>query len=348
MANTFDDLQTLNAMFAQSLAPINRLGAGQVAIAQNALAQRQQIEEEARRNLFTQQLLNQQQQFTVSRDVAAERARMGLVDKTEAFQLQRDALQRQARAEEVANIFQQNQIGKELDVVRGLKAELEELGGTVPPEASTLEIRSAIQQRLGESVGGLMKQLDGITKELVDEGQLDPVQAEKRLTREIVSDPGFQSAAKDHPDVLKGLINGTLSLRDVPAALQKAAPYWSRSSHTLGVLSFDSDVDKKNRVNAFLEALVKAQNTVATQELQIGMDFKKSPQYLERLNKYKAINTQAHGLLQRLQNPDRIKEAMNFNPAVPATNAPGVAPTGRNFGLPPHIPARGVGASGQW
>lgn len=337
---TFDDLQILNAQFGQALAPINRLSEGRLNIAAQELARRRQLEDEARKNFFTQELLDQQHQFQTTRDEAQRRAQFGLLDKGEEIQVLRDARTRQTELENTAlgsihseKLFQQGQRGKDADEKRARLRVAREYGLDFKDTASPFDIEQGIQGAASKSLGATLSQVVRLGADLqVDSGK-DPVEAESRVRRELIKSEKFQALLSALPQstqiqIRSGLLDDMLQVKSIPAILDLVgSKAW---------LDKNKKLEIEKRKLDFLQAMSEISSKLTEEEVQ-NPDARKRPDYLQKLNTFKILQDKARADIANLRNPIKVQEtfeALENSVRPPAKTTDGLPP------LPPPPTAR--------
>ena len=375
-----DEIAQLQALYGRALSPIDRLGAGQVALATNDLEQRQQLAEQARRQLFASQLQQQQQAFTINRDEARRREIAALQEDQQKFTLDRDTLQEKKQLA----LLDKGEALQILREGRQRKAHVEDLaiGAVFQSAADEDRFERQLQQteKLFEQ-GQRGKDLDEKRQRLKDAraygidlpDTATPFEIEQGIQQAASESLGAtlsqlkqvgasvaQDSGKDEQEVqadLKRALVKTDTFRSLIRKLSnenQARIRLGLHDGTLPLTQIPAILDteeagflKSNKSkrellkNEFSQAITEAGIILADREIQ-NPNARLRPDYLQKLSTLKILQEKASADIKNLRNPLKVKEALEAmqNSVRPL---PKTLPSGG-----PPLPPDGRGASGSW
>jgi hypothetical protein len=369
-----DELAQLQAMYGRALSPIDRLGAGQVALATNDLEQRQQLAEQARRQLFASQLQQQQQAFTVNRDEARRRElaalqedqqaftvgqtkaanveKRAILDRVEATQIMGEARRRKAAIEDkvIGEVFQtaheERQFNRQLEQAEELFKRDQKGKDLTEKKKRLAELRKygeelpesatpfEIEERIQQAAGAHLGTVFA---------QIQRVGADLQAASgkdPVESELKVKAALLADPDfakILKKYPEITAGLTDKTLPLDQIPKMLERST---GFFKDDAE-DIGLRQLEYAKALHKVGAQLAAKEAE-NPNANQRPDYQQKLATFKLLNEIAKSDIDNLRNPLQLQKALSemrksVNPL------PKALPTGG-----PPLPPVSRGASGNW
>lgn len=294
MPSLYDTIVAINADQIQNgLSPLVQLGKNNAQIAAIELQRQRELQDQAQKNLFTQQLLDRQHQFQSLRDQAQHREQLGYLREQSRLIAERQAAddERAYRKQIEAEAFRYG---------------VETKGKT--PEQITKEV----DQKVAANVKADLEKRQSIADQIIKLTQQSSLASKQRVTQLALSDPNLLKAMT--PETIQKLREGKTQISDVIANLGKRT-LWNQLPFTNSRVA-----DATAAYNAYAVALKQA----TEQDKTLNPDFPLAVKLSNLNNDLQILDKNISDQFGRIRNVDLAKGIFS-TPAIPTIPAPAAA-----------------------
>lgn len=343
---TIADQLALQELISQSLAPINRLSEGRLALAQGQLARSERLAQEQRAFRDREALARLEDTLIGNRSMELAKFNRTAMADAAALDSKRDRelLERRAaieasqaetaadRADKRAILAFDRAVQEDKRQAREVLIRAAREYGIEAPESMTeAQIQTEIQNREGQITQGMARDLKSITDDINQTSSVPLDERNAYFLKALFAQPGMSQLVLKHPDI-RERFNRNLQ------AFKKSSPY---EAMNLAVQSMQREIERlpeRERAtaqNAFFEAANAASAESTDFVRQLEESSRRNPDIIAKLDQKKMLQEALVGRLKNVRNPQFFPRVQSS----PAPRAEAPAPSGTGMlGLNDLIP----------
>lgn len=277
MASVYDEINAINAdQIRNGLSPLVNAGANKIQIAALQLQRQRELQDQAQKNLFAQQLLDRQQRGQ------------------SAIEQQRSKSQIEYLREQSKFIAERQAADDERAYRKQIEAEAFRYGVDTKgksPEQITKEVDAKIASNVKDDI----KRREGIANQIINLTQQSSLAAKKRVTQMALSNPSLLTAMD--PKTVELLRNGSVTIDQV---INKLGSNWK----WFGALrNHPAARDATAAYNAYAQAL----KTATEQDKELNPDFPLAVRLSNLNNDLQILDKNISDQFGRIRNADLAK-----------------------------------------